>query len=146
MTAVVEPKKKHKKDDVTLDDGVATEELATESTPAPDPKPGEPGFDWAKQYPGESVFVYLTPEDQETTDGDPCGDVEIGLAAISEKRQPSIGFLRDSRRKPEFEQTLDMLELVASDDALSLVDSWKPGDLIVMWNKWTDWNKTNAGK
>lgn len=144
MTAVAEPTKKKKaKDDEHAEELPVVD--VTEETLSP-PTVGEPGFDWQAQYPGESVFRYITPEDQVTTKGEPCSGVEVGLAAISEKRQPSIGFLRDSRRKPEFEQTLDMLELVASDDALSLVDDWKANDLIIMWNKWTEWNKTNAGK
>lgn len=105
-----------------------------QSTPAPTPTPGEPGYDWQALYPGEKVFTY-------THDG-----ITIGLAAISEKRQPSIGFLRAARKQPEFEQVLDMVEFISCPEALELVDAWVPTDLIAVFEKWSEWNRTNAGE
>jgi hypothetical protein len=108
---------------------------ADEDPELPPAKAGEPGYDWSVQYPGEKVFSWTADD----------GTI-VGLAAISEKRQPSIGFMRETRRKPDFEQTLDMVEFVASDDALAIIDGWTATQLVEMWNKWTEWNKTNAGK
>jgi hypothetical protein len=68
------------------------------------------------------------------------------LAAVSEKRQPSIGFLRATRKMPQFEQVLDMVEFIASPAALELVDKWVPTDLIEMFEQWSEWNKTAAGE
>lgn len=123
MTAVQEqPTKKAKK------------KAEDESPELPPAKAGEPGYDWSDDYPGEKVFTY-------THDG-----VTVGLAAISPKRQPSIGFLRQARKQPEFEQVLDMVEFIASDTALALIDGWVPTDLINMFEKWSEWNRSNAGE
>lgn len=112
------------------------------------PKPvlGDKDYDWQQEYPDEDVFLYTTPAEQVTTKGDPCSGVTIGLAAISEKRQPSVGFLRSVRRKPEFDQVLDMIEIVACDKALELMDPWKPTDLQNLFEKWSEWSNTTAGK
>ena len=139
MTAVAEKKKDKKADVEVLDNGtiVITEETATDGHRAPvlpDPKPGEPGFDWQSLYPGEKVFTY-------THD-----DVTVGLAAISKQRQPSIGFLRSSRRKDEFEQVLDMVEFVTCPEALAILDDWVPTDLLTMWEKWSEWNRSSTGE
>ena len=134
MTAVAEPKKKDKK----ADDVLALEESPNAEKPAPEkpsPEPGDADFDWAAEYPGEKVFTYTTDD-----------GVTIGLAAISKKRQPSIGFMRKTRRKPEFEQILDMLEFIASDNALTVADEWTSEQLVLMWEKWTEWNLANAGE
>lgn len=112
----------------------------------PQPAPGEKGYDWQAQYPDERVFVYRTPKDQKTNKGEPLGGVTIGLAAISEKRQPSVGFLRRVRRKPEFDQVLDMIEVVACDAALDLLDEWRPTDLQNMFEEWSEWSNTSAGE
>lgn len=142
---VAEPKKKAKKAEpldydgpvMVVDTSVGEEDVEVADKPeSKKPKPGEPDFDWSADYPGEQVFVYTKPN----------SEVTVGLAAISKKRQPSIGFMRESRRKPEFEQVLDMLELVASDNALAVVDSWTAEELLLMWNERTEWNQTHAGE
>ena len=136
MTAVAEPKKAKKRDVVDepgLSVGLVEETDTVESTEPP--KPGDADFDWTKEYPGEKVFTYTTDD-----------GVTIGLAAISKKRQPSIGFMRKTRRKPEFEQILDMLEFIASDNALTVADEWTSEQLVLMWEKWTEWNLANAGE
>lgn len=130
MTTVAEPKKDKKSKD--FEEAATDGQEALALTP---PKAGEPGFDWSTQYPGEKVFVYTDPN-----------DVTVGLAAISKKRQPSIGFLRRTRKKPEFEQVLDMMEFIACDAALAIVDGWVPTDLVDLFEQWSEWNKTNAGE
>lgn len=135
MTAVAEHKVKKPKTTVEKMQAIAEADSVVAEIYANTPaKPGESGFDWSGEYPGEKVFVY-------TADG-----VSVGLAAISKKRQPSIGFLRATRKKPEFEQVLDMLEFIASDTALALVDDWVPTDLLAMFEDWSDWNRANAGE
>jgi hypothetical protein len=112
----------------------------------PKPLPGEKGFDWEAEYPGEKVMVYTTPKDQKTNRGNPIGGQTIGLAAIGEKRQPSVGFLRRVRHKQEFDQVVDMIELVASDNALLLLDEWNPSDLQLLFEAWNEWVQTTAGE
>ena len=112
----------------------------------PDPVPGDKDYDWKQEYPDEDVFLYTTPAGQVTTKGEPCGGVTVGLAAISEKRQPSVGFLRAVRRKPEFDQVLDMIEIVACDTALEVIDPWKPTDLQNLFEDWSQWSNSTAGK
>lgn len=137
MTAVAEQKKKSKKvDDIAtverFDNGAV---IITDVDVPPVPaEPGEAGYDWQPHYPGEKVFVH-------THDG-----ITVGLAAISEKRQPTIGFLREARKQPEFEQVLDMVEFISCPEALALVDKWVPTDLISVFEKWSDWNRTSAGE
>lgn len=156
MTAVAEPTKKTKKAKgqtwvfETATDGQETP--APEGTPLPESEvplpaePGEPGFDWQAEYPGERVFIYTTPDGMTTSKGEPYGGIVFGLAGISEKRQPDIDFIRETRRKDQFSQVLDMLELVACDDALAVVGPMKSADLVEMWDQWSEWNKTAAGE
>lgn len=112
----------------------------------PEPKPGDKGFDWQAEYPDEKVFVWTTPKDQKSNRGDDIGGQTIGLAAISKKRQPSVGFLRRVRHKQEFDQVVDMIEMVASDAALALMDEWNPSDLQDMFEHWNEWSHTTAGE
>lgn len=118
------------------------------ATPEPKPKaePGVKGFDWQAEYPDEKVFVYTTPADQKDNRGNTIGGQTIGLAAISEKRQPSVGFLRRVRHKQEFDQVVDMIEMVASDAALTLMDEWNPSDLQKLFEQWNEWSQTTAGE
>jgi hypothetical protein len=126
----VEKKVKKKADDEYQDNL----DLATEAPALPPPQPGEPGYDWQQEYPGEKVFTY-------THD-----DVTVGFAAISKKRQPTIGFLMDARKQPEFEQVLDMVEFITCPAALAIVREWVPTDLIGAFEAWSEWNRTNAGE
>lgn len=112
----------------------------------PEPVPGDKGYDWQAEYPDERVMRYTTPKDMKTARGEPFGGRVIGLAAISEKRQPEVGFLRQVRRKPEFDQVLDMIEMVASDAALTLIDKMRPTDLQNMFEEWSEWSNTSAGE
>lgn len=112
----------------------------------PKPAPGEKGFDWQAEYPDEQVYVYTTPKDQTDTKGNPIGGQTVGLAAISGQRQPSVGFLRRVRHRQEFDQIVDMIELVASDAALTVIDEWKPTDLQDLFEQWSAWSKTAAGE
>jgi hypothetical protein len=112
----------------------------------PQPEPGDKRFDWQAEYPDEQVFVYTTPKDQKDNRGNPVGGQTVGLAAIGPKRQPSVGFLRRVRHKQEFDQVVDMIELVASDAALTLLDEWNPSDLQNLFEQWNEWSHTTAGE
>jgi hypothetical protein len=127
-------------------EGTNTNGAVAAETNGHKPVPGDKRYDWTQDYPDEDVFTYTTPSDQVTTTGEPCGGVTIGLAAISQKRQPSVGFLRSVRRKPEFDQVLDMIEIVACDNALDLMDPWRPTDLQALFEQWSEWSNTTAGK
>lgn len=108
--------------------------------------PGAKDFDWQAEYPGEKVLVYTAPKGQKTNRGNDIGGQTIGLAAIGPKRQPSVGFLRRVRHKQEFDAVVDMIELVASDNALLLIDEWNPSDLQLLFEQWNEWQQTTAGE
>ena len=136
---------------LTKQDQEVVDKLAAETTTngngsTPKPVPGDKNYDWDAEYPDERVMRYVTPKDQKTVTGESFGGLVIGLAAISEKRQPSVGFLRAVRRKPEFDQVLDMIEVVACDAALSLIDKMRPTDLQNLFEEWSEWSNTAAGK
>lgn len=114
--------------------------------PKPKPLPGTKGFDWQAEYPGEKVFVYTVPAGVKDNRGNNIGGQTIGLAAIGPKRQPSVGFLRRVRHKQEFDQVVDMIEMVASDAALTLMDEWNPSDLQDLFEQWNEWAHTTAGE
>ena len=59
--------------------------------PKPKPKPGEKGFDWQTEYPGEDVYVYTVPEGTKS----PAG-LTVGLAKITEDRAPNPGAMREA--------------------------------------------------
>ena len=52
----------------------------------PPAKPGDKGFDWQSEYPGEDVFVYTSSE-----------GVTVGLARMSSERAPGPGRQREVR-------------------------------------------------
>jgi hypothetical protein len=108
--------------------------------------PGDKGYDWQAEYPDEDVFVYTVPKGVNDNHGDDIGGQTIGLAAIGPKRQPSVGFLRRVRHKQEFDQVVDMIEMVASPAALSLLDEWNPSDLQNLFEQWNEWAQTTAGE
>jgi hypothetical protein len=58
----------------------ATNGAAKKATPKP--KPGEKNFDWAKEYPGEELFVFTA------SDG-----TTVGLTKLGPKRRPKPGKL-----------------------------------------------------
>jgi hypothetical protein len=117
-----------------------------EVTVKPEPVPGDKGYDWQAEYPDEDVFVYTVPKGVNDNHGDDIGGQTIGLAAIGPKRQPSVGFLRRVRHKQEFDQVVDMIEMVASPAALSLLDEWNPSDLQNLFEQWNEWAQTTAGE
>lgn len=155
MTAVAEqPTKKAKKkaQDINLSDA-AVDELVTETAvpvedkaeDKPEPRPGDADFDWQTEYPGEKVFTYTTPSGTTTRHGEPYENVIVGLAAISEKRQPDFDFLRVTRKRPEFEQIMDMLEdVVASEAALNVLGPFRTDLIVEMWSEWSDWNQAQG--
>lgn len=99
------------------------------------PAPGEAGFDWQAQYPGEEVFVF-TASDGRT----------VGLARISEKRRPKPGMLRQLRKQHEAEQMYRMIEFVACDAALEVSDDFDDTDYARMYNDYLESLNTTAGE
>jgi hypothetical protein len=133
VTAVTEPKQKKKNGNPI---GVEGSPLPTaEVTQVPPPKPGESGFDWKQEYPGEEVFVF-TAEDGTT----------VGLAAMGEKRRPKPGVLRKLRHQPPIEQMWFVIERVSSANALAVSDEFDDKDYSQMFEKWSDWSNTTAGE
>src|SRR5512139_2209658 len=154
--APVAPKAQEAQGMSSLDKMVETDKIENGQSPSvngngsgsftPKPVPGEKEFDWQAEYPGEKVFVYTVPKGTLDARGNDIGGVTVGFAAISEKRQPSIGFLRAVRHKREFDQVVDMIEMVASDAALSVIDPWRATCLQDAFEQWNEWQETTAGK
>jgi hypothetical protein len=135
VTTVAEPKqKKNKGPDVeTLDNGTIV--ITETADPAPSAKPGDSGYDWQEDYPGEDVFVF-TAEDGTT----------VGLAAMGDKRRPKPGVLRKLRHQPAIEQMWFVIEHVCSENALAVSDEFDDKDYSQMFEQWSEWSNTTAGE
>lgn len=99
------------------------------------PKPGEPGFDWQKEYPGEEVFVF-TAEDGTT----------VGLAALGPTRKFKAGEIRKARHLNEIDQMFVVIERVASPAALAISDEFADEDYGRMFGEWSEWANTSSGE
>lgn len=99
------------------------------------PKPGEPGFDWQTEYPGEDVFVFTA--DDGTT---------VGLAALGPTRKFRAGEIRKARHLNEVDQMFVVLERVASPAALEVSDQFEDADYGRMFGEWSEWANTTAGE
>lgn len=140
MTAVAEtrkaPRKKAgKKSTVeTLDNGTIVITEITDDAPAPPPKPGEPGYDWAADYPGEDFFVF------EASDGQ-----TVALAAPKGDRTLRPGDFRKMTHMEDWQATFFLVEKVASPNALAISDDFTDSDYSEMVKQWTEWHK-NSGE
>jgi hypothetical protein len=98
-------------------------------------KPGEPGFDWQAEYPGEEVFVFTA------SDG-----TTVGLAAIGPTRKFRAGEIRKARHLNEVDQMFVVLEKVSSPAALAVSDEFEDEDYGRMFGEWSEWSNTSAGE
>ena len=99
------------------------------------PKPGEQGFDWQKEYPGEDVFVFTAST-----------GVTVGLAALGPTRKFKAGEIRKARHLNEIDQMFVVIERVASPTALALSDEFEDEDYGRMFGEWSEWANTSAGE
>jgi hypothetical protein len=109
--------------------------------PAVKKKPGEPGFDWAGEYPDEEVFVYTTID----------GDVTVGLTKLGPDRKPKPGVLRringecrDSGNA--FPMLWYFLELASSPTSLKVQELLEDLDYSKMLEQWMEWADLDLGK
>ena len=109
--------------------------VAVDDAGTPALRPGEPGFDWRSEYPGEEVFVF-TASDGRT----------VGLAALNDQRRPKPGVLRRLRKENAVEQMWFVLEQVACPAALEISDDFNDEDYGEMFQAWSEWNQTTAGE
>jgi hypothetical protein len=136
VTAVTEPKKKNKPEKDTWEFESSSEVSPTaEVAQVPPPKPGESGFDWQAEYPGEDVFVFTAKT-----------GTTVGLAAMGEKRRPKPGVLRKLRHQPPIEQMWFVIERVSSENALAVSDEFDDKDYSDMFEQWSEWSNTSAGE
>jgi hypothetical protein len=96
-------------------------------------KPGEKGFDWQAEYPGEDVYVYTVPEGTRS----PAG-LTIGLARLTEDRAPNPGMMRTAYRDGGFAPMWLFIESVSSPVALELQDQLRPPEYNEMLRGWAD--------
>lgn len=98
-------------------------------------QPGEPDFDWGREYPDEEFVVYTA------SDG-----TTVGLAAPSGARKLKPGDFRLMSHMEGWQQTFYMIEKVASPAALKLSDDFDDEDYAEMMKAWTEWSGTTAGE
>lgn len=126
MTMTAPKQKKGKAEDV-LDDVV--EDVLE---PA---KPGEPGFDWASEYPDEKFMVYTAKS-----------GVTVGLAAMTEARKPTMRELKQILQKDQLQQMFETVERITSPAALDIAEGFKESDYTAMLDEWTEWSNTTMGE
>ena len=99
-------------------------------------RPGDPGYDWSKDYEGEEVFTYTLPDGR-----------TVGLAAIGDQRRFTIGEIRRATRMNEVQQVMQVLEKISSPNALAIIDELEDdSDFRDMMDAWTEWMKTSVGE
>lgn len=146
MTAVAEPKKATRKKATKAAKPMTTAEKmaatsappppdATRTAPRPAVNPGEAGYDWSADYPGEKVYVFTAST-----------GATVGLAAVGPKRKFKPGELRKIRHLPNVEQMFFVIERVASPNALAISDEFDDEDYSNMFAQWSEWANTTAGE
>lgn len=98
-------------------------------------KPGSADYDWAKDYPGEDVFVFTA------ADG-----TTVGLAAATGDRKLRPGDFRKMSHMEPWAQNFYLIEKVASPAALAISDNLDDQDYADMMAGWTEWSGTSAGE
>lgn len=128
MTAMEqEPKKKATKKAATAE-SAAEPALHVVETLKPDAKPGQFGFDWQTEYPGEEIWVYTTIDEKLT----------IGLAKLGPNRKPKPGLLRRLHREGGMSVMWYFLELASSDTSLRLQEELDDADYNKMLRGWCE--------
>jgi len=123
---VAEPKKASKK---KSDDVDALQDVLE---PA---KPGEPGYDWAQDYPDEKFMVYTAKS-----------GVTVGLAAMTEDRKPTMRELKQILQKDQLQQMFETVERITSPAALDIAEGFKESEYMKMLDEWTEWSNTTVGE
>jgi hypothetical protein len=109
---------------------------AKKAAPKPKPKPGQPGFDWATQYPGEEVFVF--------TAGD---GTTVGLTKLGPKRRPKPGKLALLDEQNDGIKVLwYFLKLASSDTSREVQAELEEEDYAAMCRQWADFAGIELGE
>ena len=98
-------------------------------------QPGDPNFDWDKEYPAEEYFLC------ELEDGR-----VLGLAAVSKQRKLKIGDLRRMKNMNEISQLMVLIERIASPNALAIIDDLDDVEFKAVMDDWTAQMKTSVGE
>lgn len=98
-------------------------------------QPGDPNFNWDKDYAGEDYFL-CELEDGRT----------VGLAAIGKKRKLKIGDLRRMKNMNEISQLMVLIEKIASPNALTIIDELDDVEFKALMDEWTAQMQTSVGE
>jgi hypothetical protein len=94
----------------------------------PKPKPGQKGFDWQTEYPGEQVYVYTAPS-----------GTTIGLTRLGPHRKPKPGLLRRLHREEGKMSVLwYFVELASSPASLTVQEQLEEDEYADMVKGWAD--------
>jgi hypothetical protein len=104
----------------------------------PKAKPGDPGFDWQEEYPGEEIYVYTVPQDAKKS---PAGKqsppgLTIGLCRLTEDRAPNPGEMQDAYEAGGFAPMWLFIAEVSSPASRKLQKLLRPAEYNEMLRGW----------
>ena len=105
------------------------------AAPRPPAKPGDKGYDWAKEYSGEDFVLF------EASNG-----TVVGLAAAKGDRKLKPGDFRKMMHMEDWQQNFYLIEKICSPTALALTDEFEDEDYAEMIKAWTEWSGKEAGE
>lgn len=136
MTEAAKPRKRTAHAGVQADDAVDAPPAAP-SRPKPKPKPGEKGFDWQSEYPGEEVFVFTAST-----------GLTIGMTKLGPNRRPKPGKLAllEDEEARGIKTLWYFLKLASSDASRQLQAELEEEDYAAMTREWAEFAGIELGE
>lgn len=134
MTEAAKPRKRTARAGVHADDAV---DAPTAAPSRPKPKPGEKGFDWQSEYPGEEVFVFTAST-----------GLTIGLTKLGPNRRPKPGKLAllEDEEARGIKTLWYFLKLASSDASRQLQAELEEEDYAAMTREWAEFAGIELGE
>ncbi|OCB15077.1 hypothetical protein [Mycobacterium intracellulare] len=134
MTETAKPRKRTARAGVQADDAVDAPPAAPSR---PKPKPGEKGFDWQSEYPGEEVFVFTAST-----------GLTIGMTKLGPTRRPKPGKLAllEDEEARGIKTLWYFLKLASSDASRQLQAELEEEDYAAMTREWAEFAGIELGE
>jgi hypothetical protein len=114
----------------------ASAPATTNGAAKPKPKPGDKSYDWAKEYPGEELFVFTA------SDG-----TTVGLTKLGPKRRPKPGKLALLDEHNDGIKVLwYFLKLASSDTSREVQAELEEEDYAAMCRQWAEFAGIELGE